>query len=509
MEQKNKKLAAIIGIFVAALLVVGVAGAMNAKKIANVVKEKTSSPEEYYRYVEEKNRDASLGQMKNNYGTFYDDAVKKERTDKVTYQIDLGDTLKALASGYGFESATIVATGKTEDNVVAAQAKIQLNGKDAATLNTWMDYNQKEGYVQLPELSPAYLDLSSTLQEAAASIPSYTMGTDAEKYLLKADQIDTLVTTYSDIILDNMKKVERTQEKLSVGNVSEEYTKLTVTCDGKEIQKMSQEILEKAKDDAIIKELVEKFDTSVYSSFQEQIANTLSELETAETDNAGLEMVVYVDEKTEIVGRIVTLKSGEDEESFTIKMLKPKKGNQSAYEMVVTADGVDYLMLSGEMKEKDHKLSGDFSLSLDESLNPGNATVLSMQDVVKIFVKDLDQKALEKDGSLKGIIELSSEQIQSVAGYTLRINMDNTKEQSKNTIEVLVGSDVFATVQIMTEEAEAPDVTKPEDGAVTYDLSDELGLTTYVSEIDLITFITDLKTNCGVDLTALIGLLSE
>lgn len=505
MEQKNKKLVAIIGIFVAALLVVGVAGAMNAKKIANVVKEKTSTPEEYYRYVEEKNRDASLNQMKDSYGTFYDNATKQEKAQKATYQIELGDTLKALASGYGLESASIVATGKAADNVVTGQAKIQLNGKDAASFNTYLDYDAKEGYIQIPELSASYLDMSSTLKEAAVSMPSYTMGANADQYLLKADQINTLVTSYSDIILDNTKKVDRSREELTVGDISEEYTKLVVTCDGEDVQKMSKEILEKMKDDTIVKEVIEKVDKTAYSSFQEQITKTLEELEKAETDNFQYEMVVYVDDDADIVGRIITLK--DDKESYVIKALQPCKDNKTAYEVVFTADDTDYLTITGNTEEKNNKLSGDFSLSMDESLNPGNGTVLSMTDVAKISVKDLDQKAFEKDGSLKGIIELSSDQIQSIAGYTLRINMDNTKDQSNNKIEILVGSDVFVTIQVTTEEAEDPGVTKPAEGVTTYDLSDEMALSTYVSEMDWVTFLTDLKTNCGVDLTALMGMM--
>ena len=73
---------------------------------------------------------------------------------------------------------------------------------------------------------------------------------------------------------------------------------------------------------------------------------------------------------------------------------------------------------------------------------------------------------------------------------------------------VLAGSDEFATIQIISEEAEDPGVTRPEDGAVIYDMSNEVELATYVSELDLVTLLTDLKTNCGVDLTALLGMLS-
>ena len=128
-----------------------------------------------------------------------------------------------------------------------------------------------------------------------------------------------------------------------------------------------------------------------------------------------------------------------------------------------------------------------------------------MTDLVKISVSDLDQKALEKDGALKGSMEISSEQVTAVAGYKLRIDMDNTKDQFNNKIVVLVGSDEFATIQITSEEGEDPGVTRPEDGANIYDMSNEIELATYTSEMDWFSFLSDLKTNCGVDLTALFG----
>ena len=507
MEQKNKKVIGIVGILVATLLVIGIAGAANARKIANVVKEKTSSPEEYYRYVEEKNRDAALKEMDTSYTSYRDTVTKQENQQrKVTCQIELGDTLKALASGYGIESASIVTSGKSEDSVLTNHTILQINGKDAANINTYMDYSAKEGYIQIPELSSSYLSLSSTLQEAGGMIPSsnlYMMGNDAGKYLPESKQLQTFVTTYSDIIMKNLDKVERSEETLTAGDVSAEYTKLVVTCDEAGMQKIAKEVLEKLKDDEIVKEFIENIDQNTYASFQESITDSLKELETESAGNGKLEMIVYVDKDAKIVGRTVMVDAG-DGENFGFKILQPSKDSKTGYLLQFSADGMDYLTLTGNMEEKSGKLSGDFSLSMDESLNPGDGSILSMTDLVKISVSDLDQKALEKDGAFKGSMELSSEQITAVAGYKLHFDMDNTKDQFNNKIAVLVGSDEFATIQITSEEGEDPGVTRPEDGAKVYDLSNEIELSTYTSEMDLLSFVEDLKTNCGADFTALL-----
>lgn len=506
MEQKNKKVIGIVGILVATMLVIGIAGAANARKIANVVKEKTSSPEEYYRYVEEKNRDAALKEMDTSYTSYRDTVTKQQnQQQKVTCQIELGDTLKALASGYGIESASIVTNGKSEESVLTNHSVLQINGKDAANINTYIDYSAKEGYIQIPELSSSYLSLSSTLQEAGAISANNLnmMNGDASKYLPDSKQLQNFVTTYSDIIMKNLDKVERSEETLTAGDVSAEYTKLVVSCDEAGMQKITREVLEKLKDDQTVKEFIENIDQNAYTSFQKEITDSLKELETVSTGNGKLEMIVYVDENAKIVGRTLTVDSG-DGENFGFMVHQPSKDGKTGYLLQFSADGMDYLTLTGNMEEKSGKLSGDFSLSMDESLNPGDGSILSMTDLVKISVSDLDQKALEKDGALKGSMELSSEQVAAIAGYKLRIDMDNTKDQVNNKIAVLVGSDEFATIQITSEEGEDPGVTPPEDGAKVYDLSNEIGLSTYTSEIDLIGFVTDLKTNCGVDLTSLL-----
>lgn len=505
MEQKNKKLIAIIGIIAACLVVFGVAGAMNARRIANTFKEKTSSPEEYYRYVEEKNRDASLKQMDTSYGNYRDAATKQKENQKITYEVALGDTLKALASGYGLESAKIETTSKMQDSVLTNHTLLQLNGKDAANMNTYLDYSSKEGYLQIPEVSSSYLDLTSTLQEAADSIPMsnlYLTGADLEKYFPETGKIDKLITTYSDIVLKNIKKVKRSQETIKAGEISQECTKLAVTCDGEDVKKISKEILEELKEDNVVKEIIENIDASAYETFQVEIADALESLETEEPDDSKFEMNVYVDGKAQIVGRTIVLSV--EGESFEIKALQPRKDNKSGYSLEIISDDISYFTVTGNMEEKSNKLSGDFSVSLDESLNPGDGSVLSMTDLIKISIQDIDQKAMEKDGSLKGSMELSSEQIPAVAGYKLRIDMDNGKDQFNDKVSVMVGSDMFVTIQIASGEAEDPGVSRPEEGATIYDMSNEVELSTYVSEVDLTTLVANLKENCGVDLTSLL-----
>ncbi len=508
----GKKKFTIIGIIVAVLLVVGVAGAMNAKRLANLFKEKVSSPEEYYQYVEQENRDAALEEIDSAYDKMRENLKWQDKTQQMTCQIELGDTLKALASSYGIESVGLVSNGKVAGNVVTGNAKLQINEKDAVSYNAYMDYSTGESYIQIPELTSSYLDMTSTFQEASAEASlenMYSIITNMDQYLPKTEQLNTLITTYSDIVFKNLKNVKRSEDTLKVGDISKKYTKLDVTCDGEDVITISKKVLEQLKDDKVVKELVENINSDGYEAFQNMITEALDSMEeTGEdtsADDAKMEMSVYVDKEAKIVGRVIKFTS--DGESFEIKEVRPQDGAKFGYELAVSADDVTYVSVTGSGQEKNGKLSGDFSLSLDESLNPGNASVLSMTDLVKLSVKDLDQKALSKDGVVKGSLEISSEQIPAVAGYSLKIEMDGDKEQIKDKISVMVGSDEFATMNLTIEEGgEDPGVTKPAADAVTYDLSDELALSTYTSEIDLVTFLTDLKTNCGVDLTALIGL---
>lgn len=500
----------VLGMVIAVIAVAGVASAMNAAKISNSIRKAFSSPAEYYQYVEEKNRDMLLEYSEKLYSSARDDLAAQKDSRKVTYTLKLGDTLKALMGNQELESMSLISTGKQDDKVTTGKVQLQLNNKDALSCNVYLDSDSGESYLQIPELTASYLDMTSTMQEAKEEIDlngALTAFADLDKYLPEAADVTKLLLKYSDISIDHVgEKHKDTVKKtnnavVSTGDISQKCTRLDVNCDDACSYEVGKKMLKTMKDDDLIKQMIEKVDSSAYQQFQNRVEETLAELEDSkpEADEGQMQMQVFVDSKANIVGRNISLKA--EGETFTIQQKLPRDGSDFAYDLSVIADDVTYLNVNGSGSVEHGMLSGDFSLSLDDSLNEDTSgAILSMKDLFQISVKKLDLNTLLQKGIIKGELILSTDQVPKLSGYTLHVKTDGTKDKRKDELSVMVGSDQFAMLTIQEEKGEDPGIVKPEDSAVKYDFADELQLSLYVSEIDLESFLTDLRTNTSVDL---------
>lgn len=501
----------VLGAVIAVIAVAGVASAMNAAKISNSIRKTFSSPAEYYQYVEQKNRDVLLEYSENIYSSAREDLTTQKESRKVTYTMELGDTLKALMGNNNLKTMSLISTNKQDGEVTTGKMQLQLNDQDALSCNVYLDSANAESYIQIPELTESYLDMTSTMQEAKEEIDlnkSLKVFTEFDKYLPEAADVTKLLTKYSDISIEHVGEKHKDTVKqtnnavLSAGDIEKKYTRLDVDCDEECNYEIGRKMLETMKDDTLIKQMIEKVDSSAYQEFQNRVEEALAELEdsTSEADEGQMQIQVFVDSEANIAGRTISLKT--EEETYTIEQKLLRDGSDFAYALSVTIDDVTYLNVNGNGSIEHGILSGDFSISLDDSLNEDTSGVIfSMEDLLQISVKKLDLNTLRQKGILKGEFTLSSEQIPKLSGYTLRVKMDGLKDKRKNELSVMVGTDKFATLTMQEEKGEDPGVVKPDASAVKYDFADELELSLYVSEIDLQSFLTDLRTRTSVDLT--------
>ena len=509
----------VIGMVIAVIAVAGVASAMNAAKISNSIRKTFSSPAEYYQYVEQKNRDVLLEYSEKLYSSAREDLTAQKESRTVKYTVEVGDTLKALMGNNGLETMSLISTGKQDDKVTTGKMQLQLNNQDALSCNVYLDSASGESYIQIPELTESYLDMTSTVQEAKAETDlnkSLKTFSDLDKYLPEAADVTKLLTNYSDISIEHVgEKHKDTVKKtdnavVSAGGIKQKCTQLDVNCDDECSYEIGSKMLKAMKDDDLIKQMIEKVDSSAYQKFQNRVEEALAELEDSksETDEGQMQMQVFVDSEANIVGRNISLKA--DGETFTIQQKLPRDGSDFAYDLSVIADDITYLNITGSGSVEHGMLSGDFSMSLDDSLNEDTSgAIFSMKDLFQISVKKLDLNTLLQKGIIKGEFILSTDQVPKLSGYTLHVKTDGTKDKRKDELSVMVGSDKFATVTIQEEKGEDPGVVKPDDSAVKYDFADELQLSLYVSEIDLQSFLTDLRASTSVDLTPFLDELDE
>ncbi len=514
-KSKRKKTAGIVAAAVLVLLI-GIGVTAHAQ-IANFIKMNFGSTAEYYQYVETKNRDAGAEIFSNQYKAYYDSLCGDEWKENATYKLELGQTLKTMLSMTGTDfsalnDAGLVVSRKRSGGISQSRIRGCINGQDVITLNMYVDMANSEGYAQIPEISSKYVDFSESLKLLKNSNLGggnvFLYG--GMSYLPEPEKMRNLLITYSDIVIRNMDSVEKSSGELEAGEVKGNYTKFTVTCKGKEFYNMLLDMMNTMKDDQNIKAIADKYGEGAYETFSEFLKESIDALKSEEgkVTDEDLQMVmdVYVDGDGKIVGRVIDLKS-KDGETITLTFIQPENGSEIGTELSFALNGVTYVSLAGKGIRKDGKISGEYKVSLDESINPSKENIVSTKDLVTIKVTDLDEDKLA-EGYMNGSITLSSSGT-TFSSYSLQFDVKGDKENKNSSISVLCGGDKLVTLTVLSDQKDVPEIKKPGEGDELCDASDDDAMEAYNKEADPEKIVAGIKEKCGVDLSAYIKLIES
>lgn len=514
--KKGKKVAAIIAAVIV-VLAVGI-GVTSYAKISNFVKKSFSSPASYYQYVEKKNRDEQSKVLMGCYDVMRSNATTSE-PQNTSYKLEIGQSLKTMLSMTGmdfsaFNNLEVNVNGKMAEDIMSAQLKGRINDADVITLNMYMDYAKKEGFFQMPELSPKYLDFTKVMQdeEMEETISQLKKISVLNQYFPETRQIKSLIETYSDLFIDDMDSVEKSSADLEAGGIKANYTDLKVTCKGKKLAGIAKKIMTTMKDDQNLKAIIENIDQEAYAEFTNSLAEEMENLETLDgkVKDEDLQMVmdVYVDGEGTIVGRVLEVKV-EEKENVKITCIEPQKGSEFGSTLSLEYNGVNYFTLSGKGTRKGGKISGDYTVSMDDSLNPSEDVITSMKDFLTIKITDLDEDSLEEEGCLNGTFKFSSQAIASFTSYEIQLDCQGDKNGITQSLSVICGGDKLATLTAVSKKGEEPAVTKPGEGSEICDASDPEGMAAYTKELDPTKLLDSIKEKCGVDLSSYMSMLES
>ncbi len=501
----GKKIAAIIAAAVLAIAVL--IGVTAHAQIGNFVKKTFSSPAEYYQYVEKQNRDVGKKLFVNYYDSLRENVGASSKSQSIVFKFEAGQSLRTLMSVSGIdcsklENMEIVATTKQGNNVLDSQAKVRINGTDILSSNAHMNNDTKEYYIQVPELSDKYLDLSSILQdeEKGQAIQAVT---DVQKYIPETAVMEKIITTYTDLIINQMDQVEKAKATIEESGVKMDCTDLKVTCKGEKFYTVMEQFVTTMKADPEIKKYVESIDAEAYTSFVDELEDMLTSLQEEKQNivESGSEAVmnVYVDGDGVIVGRIISMTV--DGINVKITGLMPTNGNDFGYRFAMEQDGVEYCKIVGKGTKKDGKVNGEYSLSVDETALPASEMITSTQDILTIKVKDLDENTWKEDGYLNGTVSLSTKTITPLANYELQFTSQGNKDSVGASIAVVCEGDKMATLTV-TAKKEGTDIgsMKPAEDAEKCDISDSEQMNAYTSEMKWDDLFTKIKDVTGIDL---------
>lgn len=273
---------------------------------------------------------------------------------------------------------------------------------------------------------------------------------------------------------------------------------------------MLLDMMNTMKDDQNIKAIADKYGEGAYETFSEFLKESIDALKSEEgkVTDEDLQMVmdVYVDGDGKIVGRVIDLKS-KDGETITLTFIQPENGSEIGTELSFALNGVTYVSLAGKGIRKDGKISGEYKVSLDESINPSKENIVSTKDLVTIKVTDLDEDKLA-EGYMNGSITLSSSGT-TFSSYSLQFDVKGDKENKNSSISVLCGGDKLVTLTVLSDQKDVPEIKKPGEGDELCDASDDDAMEAYNKEADPEKIVAGIKEKCGVDLSAYIKLIES
>lgn len=499
MKGKKLVLAALCGVGV---IVVGL-GLWNYKRIANGIKKLTASPTEYFRYVEERSSENTAKML----GTYYE-LIKQaydfetDRSYNGSLNIELGSGAKKLfkktasvdVSGLSEVTFTTNSTLNENASLGEASAAFSLNGKEMLNAAFRYDLEEKLLFLEVPTISEQSLvmDLDELMDGEATELKE------------TIEQMSSLVNAFPDketagsmfqryfrVALSCIDDVEEETCKLSAEGISNTYTKLTVSLDGKTVYRMIETVIEEILEDEelerLISEIAQALETDEeesYDAFCGSLETLLEESKEIKSFREDIQYSVWVDATGNIVGRYLEI---EDVGEFLFAL--PQKGRKFGYETSIEINDKK-ISLRGEGKVQGNKLSGSFQLKVFgeriakfdlDGVNPAEWRKSKGKGTITIrpagAVEEILEEMAEKTGyRLKNPAVLLSVDVKN---NTFSVAIENNEE-------------LLLRISRTQTESAAGKVSLPEKGTAL-EIKEEADLLKWFAGADLDGFFTALK----------------
>lgn len=531
---KNKKAIALIA-GGAAVLAVVILCILNVTRLGNFFRRSFSSPEEYYRHVEE----ATVSELTGAWSRYYELLVKdakalEDRSTGVEFTVELGDggrellgLLGTAGAGVDFTWLNQLSVGmgySLKDSVMGYALSLGLNQDDLLSANMVLDMGEGGLYLQIPELTPDYIgfDMAELIgTDWLESLKLYREMEEGRRQMLDAlpdaGEVEKLQRKYLRLMLNSISEVEKSRQTLKAGGVSQKCTELEVTIDGRTLAGMLEAILEEMQDDKDLKKLIVNTMDSLtamngisyldeyaeyrwsgedyYDDFLEELGEAQDSLDEIKDLGDLLVMKVYVDGKGRIAGRVLELL--EDGEVFgEVSILSPQKGSRTGYEFSAEWGHGEEISLTGSGKTSGNELNGDFGL------------VYCGITVLDVKVTGLDLKQWER-GYLNGSFTVTpSKAISSLLSTSqsyydtiymsmltdLQLTLDSRMSRNGGKITIGLSRDKEDLIHLMvsSKDGGGPEAKVPA-GDNTVFLREEEDLVTWWSGIDWDGFIGNLE----------------
>lgn len=507
-EAKPKKKAGKLGLIIgaAALVLVVLLVALNWKPISRFFVRTFAAPQAYLAVVE---KDAAAD-VAEDIATAYDEYLasydSKGGTANIAVGVEVGDmlmtTLQTALSQSGvnmelawLESVSLQPVYQVYENTMKLDLLIGINDKAITTVTGIWDMDSQQIYIGAPGLHDTFIQMdavdlfgSDAYDIADSMIQSRKMSEQLMEILPTGEQLKTLITTYWGLIFESIEEGEKETQKVSCGGLEQSMTVITVELSQKDVLKIAEKILEHAKDDETIGDILDNvgdymtdlygYEMDMEELFEEAVEEALDSIDEAkEYVERGdfITLETFIDGKNEIVGRTITVEAdGEEVELYYITVTEGK-------EFAFQAEIADMAVIEGEGTLSGDKRTGSYTLSVDGT----EYVTLELEDFSCTDGKPSGTLRIVPSSDLYSNAGAAASAVSILSTATVELTFDG------NTVRLAV--EVSGAEMLALTFSAGYGKAQPIDIPNSIDANDDKAAMEWVSELDWSALIANLK----------------
>lgn len=409
---------------------------------------------------------------------------------------------KGVTDALGSEVKPLSLTSETKLKGAKAGTDISItyDGNNLASLNGVYDNEAKKVYIKVPELSDAYLSVSSDdfkelksqlLPAEATDLKSVT-GISALSALssiknlsnIQVDKYEKILDDYVKVITDKLPdESEKDDFNGKVSEVEYSYKQRTYTLTSDNIKNIIEAVFEKLKSDEDVKKLAVDILGSVLGLTEDDYAAKVDDAK-----NSLLKEVSQV-EKAEI--SLIY----DDDDVVGIKLNDATMvcvDENDAYAISVEGEGANCLFTAVKDGKK-------LDIDCESNITAADEDTQDVSFVLNIEDFEITDK---ENGLANGDVKFKAKFGDDTAKLDVVYKSEESKQNSE--INISVNDTQYAKITLLSEITNASDVSIPSGTIYTMDEIEK-----YQSSMKLDKFINNIQKALGDDLTAALSSLSE
>lgn len=387
------------------------------------------------------------------------------------------------------------------DALAQAELRLLLEGKKLLDLDVICDSDSEKIWLAIPDLSSDYLEMNlaelglnpGDLENSMESVSALQAALPSE------ETVNTLLKKYITIVLESIEDADKETEELELDGLTQNATALTVKITETELLNIALRILEEAKNDQALKDIVvglgayidsmnpDSEGTDYSAEFTDAVENAIRELNDAlagaSADNY-IRITTYVDSADKVIGRTFKVAS-EGEAAQTLYYRTVTQGDDFRFKASVSE-----FVMTGSGTVKGNVLDGEYSVTVSDT------------EYLALKISDFDQSKLEQ-GYLSGTIRLepSARLIEELAGSSdmsvfadlaLELKLDTSDTAASVDIDVFANDSLLVGLTLSSKATESGSIKTPS-SRDTVNATDEEEVAQWIQDMDFDTLLRDLK----------------